>query len=402
MIDIRSVFLLGALACLLSMALLWAMRNVHPRSRDFMACAALGEALTAASLALYVMRGLAPDFLSIVVANTLGNWACICILETSRRMAGASDGPARLVILGVAFAVVQLAWGTSPDYHLARTVLSSVVNAGCVLGAMWVLRSRYGKDPRIVINWIEACSAVFVFAQLARLVATLNSGVRVDSAGMVTGNVMIIIVASLYALVGVAWAMLLVALVNGRLANDFRRLADTDSLTGTYTRRAFDARTHRLLTTDTRPAALLMLDLDHFKRINDTYGHPTGDDVLFRFGQLLRRALPETSILGRYGGEEFCALLPATEDEAAEAIAQRICALTRSMEVSDIGIGYALSVSIGMATTRRDGPSLLDLVFSADRRVYLAKQCGRDRVIASDAKPAFAPAGETAAQLLPV
>lgn len=167
-----------------------------------------------------------------------------------------------------------------------------------------------------------------------------------------------------------------------RLAQD----AETDGLTGLHNRRWMDRtypRTLRRHLSPARPASLLMIDIDHFKRVNDAYGHPVGDLVLCHAARCIEIALRPGDLCARYGGEEFCVLLPEVDTAMATRIAQRICtavaAATFNLRTGD---ALALSVSIGVAGWDQQGP--LDvLLAAADAALYQAKRQGRNRVVAA-------------------
>jgi diguanylate cyclase (GGDEF)-like protein len=153
-----------------------------------------------------------------------------------------------------------------------------------------------------------------------------------------------------------------------------RHLASHDPLTGVRNRRGLTD-----LLDKHRDAALLVCDLDHFKRVNDRYGHEVGDRVLARFGALLRDLAREDDVPMRLGGEEFCLLLPGTDRAGALKAAERLRAET-ARRMQDL-IPEAITVSIGVATNTRgilDGQRLLA---HADRGLYAAKQAGRDRTV---------------------
>lgn len=180
------------------------------------------------------------------------------------------------------------------------------------------------------------------------------------------------------------------AVDNSRVYQEIREMALTDTLTGLANRRRFDAaleneleRAHRF----NRPLSLLMLDLDYFKKFNDTYGHLAGDQVLTRVGEVLRRNLRSVDLPARYGGEEFVVILPETGMVGAAATAERI---REAMERENFTVGPGrleqVTVSIGGVTYlplkrtvggKPDGPTL---VRAADRALYSAKQSGRNRV----------------------
>lgn len=171
-------------------------------------------------------------------------------------------------------------------------------------------------------------------------------------------------------------------------------LATTDPLTGVYNRRTFKDLAEPNLTRSRRshlPVSLLMLDLDHFKRTNDTFGHLAGDDVLKAFSELVRNCLRQDDLLARYGGEEFVILLPATSQFAATALAERIRERTASMPLEAAGHRVRVTVSVGVASEAGDTlPSLESMLGRADEALYKAKAEGRNRVVVMGVAPAAA------------
>jgi diguanylate cyclase (GGDEF)-like protein/PAS domain S-box-containing protein len=163
-----------------------------------------------------------------------------------------------------------------------------------------------------------------------------------------------------------------------------RELATTDSLTGLANRRRFMELAQREFTRSRRyqgPLTMLMMDIDHFKRVNDTHGHDVGDEVLRALAATSIKALREADILGRLGGEEFGVLLPETEATAAMEVAER---LRRAVEAAAMATGggeLRITVSIGAASLSGDTTSVEALLKRADVALYEAKQSGRNRVV---------------------
>jgi diguanylate cyclase (GGDEF)-like protein len=182
-----------------------------------------------------------------------------------------------------------------------------------------------------------------------------------------------------------------------------RHEATTDGLTGLYTRRFFEENV-RVEHSRTRrtgfPLALLLVDADHFKQVNDTYGHPGGDRVLIELADRMRATCRRGDILARIGGEEFAVLLPATPAEQALQLAGRIRRrIAEAPFEVDRGASRRMTVSVGVAVLPDDGRTTADLVRAADEALYVAKRTGRDRVAGSaavqehDAEPAGDPDG---------
>jgi two-component system, cell cycle response regulator len=167
------------------------------------------------------------------------------------------------------------------------------------------------------------------------------------------------------------------------LLEESQRLATTDGLTGLFNRRAFvDAINTELLRADRNgtPMSFLVLDLDHFKHINDTHGHNAGDAVLGAVAKALREKARGSDLVGRWGGEEFVVALPNTTERVAATVAERLREAIATLEVSNAkGERIPLSVSIG-AAERKQNEALESVVDRADRAMYTAKVTGRDRV----------------------
>ncbi len=167
--------------------------------------------------------------------------------------------------------------------------------------------------------------------------------------------------------------------------DDSARQAATDPLTGIANRRHFAEQASRLIATaqrHTRPCALLELDLDGLKTVNDTYGHAIGDAMILAFVRTCRLSLRESDILGRLGGDEFAVLLPETTVEQAQAIAERVRQAFAREGVYVGGERLEVSVSVGVAILDSTDRATLDaLLRGADTALYEAKRAGRNRVV---------------------
>lgn len=164
-----------------------------------------------------------------------------------------------------------------------------------------------------------------------------------------------------------------------------RRLATRDQLTGLLNRREFD----RILTEEEErvrrfgyPLALVMIDVDHFKSVNDTYGHPAGDAVLREVARRVATLPRSVDRVARFGGEEFALVLMQTDRAAALEVARRVCAaVEREPVLVDDRIALNVTVSAGVAALPDDGKRGADLVTAADKALYTAKARGRNRAV---------------------
>ena len=173
---------------------------------------------------------------------------------------------------------------------------------------------------------------------------------------------------------------LALALSNAQLYDEVGRLAETDGLSGLLTRRAFFTRAEALsaqATSEGTSLSCILLDIDLFKDINDSYGHQKGDEVIRQVAAALSVGLRANDTVGRYGGEEFCALLPGSGGEEAFRVAERICDSVRRLSVEDVP--RTVTVSLGVAELA-PGESLDGLIGRTDAALYRAKQAGRNRV----------------------
>ena len=174
-----------------------------------------------------------------------------------------------------------------------------------------------------------------------------------------------------------------VAIVHPRRYEAVRNQARTDALTGLANRRALDSAVARAISGARRDRALcavLFIDIDHFKEINDTMGHAVGDAVLKRVGRALRDRLRRGDLLARYGGEEFVALLPDTDLEAAVRVAETLRRRIATYGFNALTGGLPVRVSIGVAQLSESRMTAASLVSAADTAMYEAKRQGRDRV----------------------
>lgn len=158
----------------------------------------------------------------------------------------------------------------------------------------------------------------------------------------------------------------------------------TDALTGAHNRGYFEDILRRELTLSRRsqqPFSVMMLDIDHFKHINDTYSHNIGDKVLVGFVGLLRGQLRAGDVLARYGGEEFCIIMHGTPREGARVVAERICNVLEQRSWQNLGIHHSITVSVGVSSYRDPDDTIFDLMQRTDQALYQAKRKGRNRVV---------------------
>lgn len=172
-----------------------------------------------------------------------------------------------------------------------------------------------------------------------------------------------------------------------------------DGLTGLLNRAEGEQRARRSAALMVRLGfgyAVVMLDLDHFKAVNDTFGHPEGDRVLLAFAEMLRHTVRQSDVLVRWGGEEFLVMLPGEGEEAAQEFAERILGETRELQINIEGVPIRMTVSAGLrvvSSTELATLSFDQAVTDADQAMYEAKRRGRDQLVIHELKE-FAPGAE--------
>ena len=175
------------------------------------------------------------------------------------------------------------------------------------------------------------------------------------------------------------------ALRRVKLYQEIESLATTDSLTGVHTRRHFLERFEEELKRSLIrkiDLSLLMIDVDYFKSFNDKYGHLVGDQILREIGKIIKENVREIDIVGRYGGEEFCVVLPVTDHFGANFAAERIRVAVEGATIKAYDTAVKITVSIGISTFPSDGKVVAELIDKSDWALYRAKKKGRNCICA--------------------
>ena len=280
--------------------------------------------------------------------------------------------------------VLVASWiGLDPSGGPVRVGVNSFVQAVLALGMARELH-RYARDA-LQLRWpwtlplpLWLAAAAFVGRGLRALLTpgavlaemTVDSGLNVASSFA-------------YVVLSLSFHAMLMALVVIRLVTDLQRLSRHDGLTGLLNRRALEEALAAQLQRSRRNGeafCLLMLDADHFKRINDRFGHAVGDLALKHLSALLRGHMREVDRLARFGGEEFVVLLPGLALADALPVAERLRQAIATEPLAHGDALMALSVSIGIAEWGGPGEEASSLLVRADAALYQAKQRGRDRV----------------------
>ncbi|AZC33678.1 GGDEF domain-containing protein [Pseudomonas chlororaphis] len=334
--------------------------------------------LAAIGLLLNSLRNLDGDFVPLVLGNVLLLLSAALNWTAMRLFAGrAPSVPGILAgaVLWLGLCLVPAFYGTMATRVLVYSLL--VVGYG-TLTALEFWRSRHQLD----VAYLPALVLTLLHTTFYIVRAATDGGLAFDNALSGTGQGMpffsFMLFESMLYVIGIAYVTL--AMVKERAELRFKAAAFSDALTGVGNRRAFMVHGEQMLAECARreePVALLLCDLDHFKRLNDAFGHQMGDQALVAFSQVSLENLRPQDVFARIGGEEFACLLMNTREPQAVQVAERIRQDFATLSLLEPGL---LSVSIGVVSSQTTGYDLSRLLSQADEALYGAKGQGRNRV----------------------
>ncbi len=355
--------------------------------------AAWSKSMFAAGVAflLYFFRGHAPWLLTFVVANSVAMLVPAYGLAAQARLFGRTvktelvAGITAIGILGaIAVPVADL------PVNLSIALLSGAGAALLALTTLLLARvSLQRKLPAAALGALIAGITATGYGARSIMSFAGDSSIATPGPGVPPVEVGSLLPGLLFV---VGSSMAFFAMVHSCQRDELLETMRRDFLTGVHTRGAFFelAAAHACRSSD-QPYALVMVDVDHFKAINDKYGHRGGDLTLAHVARQIVGAVRITDIVGRYGGEEFCILLPSCDASVAARLANRVVEDARKQLVRlddgrivryTLSAGYAISSPVGK---HQQSESLTEIVARADRALYEAKRTGRDRALLADA-----------------
>ncbi len=352
------------------------------RRRDGLGRWAAALLVNAIGHLLIMLRGLIPDLLSIVVGNLMLSSVFVGLIAAVYQFQGR---PVRWALLLAPPLLVLVFVSVFIDNFPAR-----VSFVGLVIGlqAVWALlaalshrHATVGRGQWLLVAGLSL-EAVVLGGRALVAISTHSEATNIlQSSALQTLTFLATFSVVLISSVG------FVFMSRDRADENNRVLAALDPLTGVANRRSLIAALDRDVARAQRmrePMALMMVDIDHFKDVNDQYGHPAGDRVLCSVVNVLRQRVRAQDLVGRYGGEEFMVLLPDTGLTGAEQLARELCKAVEESRCPADGVpgpGIAVTVSIGVFGGRLESGDSWDmLIAAADRALYQAKNNGRNRV----------------------
>lgn len=388
-LDPRSIIASGILLGVVFAAALWMARGALEREvRRSMGTWALAMLLHSIAWMLVLARGQLSDFWSIVVGNSLSVATYALFSHALRQLRRQSRIPRfAYAVTGITFLILLVLayWVHWPQGRVP--LLSGLVAAMLLIAGREALL-RPLREYRL---GLQLTGIVFFLGGLILIVRIPYILWMADTPNAPFANDPMQLVVYLYAALGpvVASFGYLLLCQEGTL-RALRHTAATDPLTGLFNRRPFESMGRRMLAEAMRrqrPLTLIVIDVDHFKAINDQYGHALGDAVLRALAELLQRELRDSDLLGRMGGEEFAVLLPDTTHAFGLEVAERLRVAVVAMRVAALGVALDVRISLGVATIAapddRAGTiddMFVDLLHRGDLAMYAAKRAGRNQV----------------------
>ena len=371
--DPKTIMLIsGALGAVMSIVL-YLLKRSYPPSIRGVELWSLALAMSFISGSLFSTIGTLPTALSTTLPSLLTFFAPYIAMVGTQRFFGVRQRHLPWVGLILAAAGTSI-WFTymQPDYG-TRLQLSTAIVATVCLAHAWLVWKKSGKTlaGRIAL-------AVLIGGGAVQLMRFVTAGLYPAGENAMDASPQNVTYLAAFAFAIVLIAISQVLLATERLREELERAAAHDSLTDAYTRRYMKEALQRELSRclrHKRQMALLLIDIDHFKKVNDSLGHLEGDRVLTEFAANIKALLRGADLLGRFGGEEFVVLLPETTLAVATAVAERV----RSAMSSWGGP----TVSVGVTSSRTNGDSVDALLSRADAAMYRAKSKGRNRVEAA-------------------
>ncbi len=335
--------------------------------------------IRASSVVLFGMYGSVPDLVSIDLANALLFTSFAVIWTGARLFDGKPVEPVYLVTGAVLWLLV-CRLPVVAQYVEVRVFVTS----GIITTYTWLTAYEFwrGRSEPLVSRW-PAIFMLFAHGSLYLLRTPLISALPFTPSNEVYGSVWLTVISFEALLFTISTAFILLAMAKERTELRHRTAAMLDPLTGISNRRAFlqdAAALGKRHAANPKPAAVLLIDLDHFKSINDRFGHAIGDRVLEVFAETAQTTLRTTDLVGRMGGEEFAAVLCEAPHERAAAIAERLrLAFAQACQEID-GYPVGATLSVGMVNCETPLVDVTTLLAQADQALYFAKERGRNRV----------------------
>lgn len=392
-LDAHTLIFAGGVSAFMTMLALVAARRGFPASIAGLGLWGAGSCAQAAGALLLSFRSGLPEAIPAIVGPTLLVLGQSLILHAVRRFHGDRYRPALIYTPAIAMLVGATIFFYASDQINVRAAIYSAASFVPLVLSTYLLAT--GFRERLVAP-ARLAAAAFSLIALLLLYQALHS-IVLEIGLLDSQNFSYILFVAMYGGLNVLATFGFLLMANERLRTEIERMATLDSLTEVFNRRTFVKLAEVELARAERSGArvaIVFVDIDRFKRINDEHGHAVGDRVLLEFVGCTRNVLRRQDIFGRFGGEEFCLLLPETGMDEARQAAERVRQAIAETEIRIDSLRVSCTVSAGVSGTEVHGSEFDRMLKGADEALYLAKRNGRDRV---ELDPAFARLAATTA-----
>ena len=380
-LDPRTFIVSSTLAASMMMIIFFVQARSYPKSIKGFKTWGIALLTITLAAAMLAARGFIPDFISVVLGNGLLALG-ISLMVVAISIFNGQPALWKLLCACVLFVVIGMIYSfVTGQSQQIRTALGSGSNAVLLGTAAWtIFEGRSEGRFKLGVYFTSACAGITALTCFARFITVLLGGE--EHGGLLDGSLMQRIYLLSYSvnvlLISVGFSIM----GHEKLVENYQALASHDGLTGLYNRRSFiEIAEQEVQRTERyhRSISLVLIDIDNFKTINDTCGHQAGDAVIQDIADVMRHNFREIDLCGRYGGEEFIALLPETPMAEAEIIAERVRSAIDQSVVKTEGGEITCSASFGIAQAQA-GMQLEQLIGQADKALYQAKEGGKNRI----------------------
>jgi len=388
-LDVKTIYFLVGLFATTTGLVLFALSTTGRFDR-WLKYWGISNIATGSGILLLTFRDIIPDFYSIVLANMLAIIGYYLLMATTQRLYHRRRIAVKphLLFLGI-LTVLFILMQDADSYYAERTVLTALTcgfYAYCVAKSTFrIARTEDITSAYLVSGIFTMATAVFAMRAIAGLTHHLGGESVFASGGI---NMWTILLA---AIIGPLWNMSMLLMIMERINRNWIGRALRDPLTSALNREGLKAAIENnsmRRQSDAHPVtALLLVDIDHFKQVNDKLGHAFGDQLLCTFADIVHNQLRSSDLFARQGGDEFVIILPASGEKEAKDVAERLqnSFAHATEKLKQDGLSITLSIGIAVAASDQIAHSLNSLMEQADSALYQSKHHGRNRITSAQA-----------------
>lgn len=342
------------------------------------------------------LRGMLPDLFTIILGNTVAFGGVLMVLEGNRKFLGLKSCKWFSLSILALHTLAVTYFDYVNDNIIARIIITSIFLAVISGRNAYEFYRHRPKENPFIYKFVGATYIAFGILMLVRAVLTYSFSNITD---LYAPDLIQSVVFLTFIIFAIVWTFDYLILSNERLHRELKTtqaeletMATTDFLTGINNNRRFFEIGFREIQRAQRfrtPLTVIMFDLDHFKQINDTYGHAAGDKVLVEITGICQKSLRNIDVLGRLGGEEFAVMLPHTDIQGGTIIAEHLRSIIEETEIKFSSKKIQITASFGVTELSATDEEIKHVLDRADKFLYQAKNKGRNQVVFGTARKTY-------------